>query len=271
MEALKVISWKVIGYSEKVFQACPGEPIRAGGSCDNCARGIRYVVRVRSSEGHEMDVGEDCAVTLAGGIELRDIRAAEREWQRQEYLASPEYSAKVARQMLEKAEAAERASKAREEFAMELEGLELAVNSPNVSDYAKGKISQRISGILSGNAKSDWTNYDARDFLVAYLAALVPPSKPAGKVGDKVEFKAVLEAMIPIESQFGNSYIQKFRASTGESLVWFSAAGEHGPVHIGSVVKIKGTVKSHKEYQGEAQTTLSRCKVVFVEKFETRE
>ncbi len=58
------ITWKVVKFEEKVFQPAPGLPWRAAGCCDKCGQSIRYVVTLKSSDGREMSVGQDCAVTL---------------------------------------------------------------------------------------------------------------------------------------------------------------------------------------------------------------
>lgn len=58
------------GHREIVFQI-PGEPARAGGSCDYCGTGIRDAFIIRSRDGREFKVGSDCVRKVeAGGSRL---------------------------------------------------------------------------------------------------------------------------------------------------------------------------------------------------------
>ena len=51
-----------LGVSEKTYQACPGAPVQAGGTCDYCGMGIRYQATWRSSDGKVFVTGLDCAM-----------------------------------------------------------------------------------------------------------------------------------------------------------------------------------------------------------------
>jgi hypothetical protein len=66
--------FRIVGSFEAVYQACPGAPVQAGGTCDYCANGIRYVCRVRSADGREFNVGCDCAMSV-GDEGLRKVAA----------------------------------------------------------------------------------------------------------------------------------------------------------------------------------------------------
>lgn len=66
-----------------------------------------------------------------------------------------------------------------------------------------------------------------------------------------------VEAIIPIGSHYGVSRLHKMRDPEGHLLVWFASNFEAEP---GDVLSGKGTVKEHKEYKGEKQTVLTRCK-----------
>jgi hypothetical protein len=50
-------------------------------------------------------------------------------------------------------------------------------------------------------------------------------------------------------------------AEDGAVLVWFSKGGPVVKDDVGKAFRIRGTVKAHKEYKGEPQTALSRCKI----------
>lgn len=48
------------GHSEITFQAHPGAPVQAGGSCDYCGTGIRDAFWIKSADGRRFKVGCDC-------------------------------------------------------------------------------------------------------------------------------------------------------------------------------------------------------------------
>jgi hypothetical protein len=53
-----------VGCREETFQACPGAPIKAGGTCDYCGNGIRFKFDVVSADGVKFGVGCDCVNKL---------------------------------------------------------------------------------------------------------------------------------------------------------------------------------------------------------------
>ena len=76
--------FRVTGYGELTYQACPGAPIQPGGSCNYCGTGIRYCANIESSDGQKHVVGLDCVRKTGDGGLLRGItrspeyRAAQR-------------------------------------------------------------------------------------------------------------------------------------------------------------------------------------------------
>jgi hypothetical protein len=52
--------FKVVGCFELKWQAHPGAPVRAGGSCDYCGNAIMYAARIKSADGRTFKVGSDC-------------------------------------------------------------------------------------------------------------------------------------------------------------------------------------------------------------------
>jgi hypothetical protein len=52
--------FRFAGFFEKKFQAHPGAPIQAGGSCDYCGTAIMGCYQVVSSDGRKFKVGCDC-------------------------------------------------------------------------------------------------------------------------------------------------------------------------------------------------------------------
>jgi hypothetical protein len=57
---LGLAPFKYIGFSQSKFQAAPGEPIRAGSSCDYCGTAIMDCYAIESSDGKVFKVGSDC-------------------------------------------------------------------------------------------------------------------------------------------------------------------------------------------------------------------
>jgi hypothetical protein len=76
--------FRCVGYSEIVFQAYPGAPTQAGGSCDYCGTGIRYACHIQGRDGRKFKVGTDCVAKTgdAGLIKSYknrpEVRAANR-------------------------------------------------------------------------------------------------------------------------------------------------------------------------------------------------
>jgi hypothetical protein len=94
-----------------------------------------------------------------------------------------------------------------------------------------------------------------------------PKSNYVGKVGDKISLQAVTITHIAhYETQYGITHIFKIIDSNGAVYVWRTnkshvenSKGEYPAIE--SFTNIKGTIKEHKEYNGEKQTELTRCKV----------
>jgi hypothetical protein len=61
-----------------------------------------------------------------------------------------------------------------------------------------------------------------------------------------------------IQSQY-TSYLQEFVTASGSILKWFSSSTIG--MNPGEVVTLSGTVKTHREFRGAKETTVTRCKV----------
>ena len=88
-----------------------------------------------------------------------------------------------------------------------------------------------------------------------------------GTIGKREVFTLTLEFMRELESEWGVTYLQKFRDAAGNVAVWFGsstldkwddATQTLQTVEIGQVVTVKATVKDHNEREGVKQTILSR-------------
>ena len=78
-----------------------------------------------------------------------------------------------------------------------------------------------------------------------------------GNVGEKITVDIKESKLITSwETLYGWTHLYKFVTTDDNVLVWYASKGFDG-----EPIKITGTVKDHKEYDGEKQTVLTRCKI----------
>jgi len=65
-------------------------------------------------------------------------------------------------------------------------------------------------------------------------------------------------------SDWGVTTIIKMLDSAGHVLVWFSSNAPDGMDVQGNRFRITGTVKEHKEYNGDSETVVTRCKAIAI-------
>ena len=84
-----------------------------------------------------------------------------------------------------------------------------------------------------------------------------------GDVGKKLSVKAVFEKEFSFESCFAYTpttvYVLKFKVGNN-TVVWKTST--HNTLEEGKTYTVSGTIKEHKEYRGDKQTVLTRCRVV---------
>ena len=106
---------------------------------------------------------------------------------------------------------------------------------------------------------------DIDEFIKTQQAKHAPKtaSEYVGKIGDNIESALTLKDIFTYETHFTyygeTNYIYKFSDENGNTLVWKTASFQE--VEIGNTYTIKGKVKEHSEYNGDKQTTLTRCKI----------
>jgi len=83
-----------------------------------------------------------------------------------------------------------------------------------------------------------------------------------GTVGDKVELELTFKKVFWYDTQFGSMSIYIFEDADGHQFKWNTSSGFGTNLEEGDIVKIKGTIKEHSEYNGIKQTVLTRCKLV---------
>nr|CAI9751343.1 hypothetical protein DGKKSRWO_DGKKSRWO_CDS_0063 [uncultured phage]CAI9752226.1 hypothetical protein CVNMHQAP_CVNMHQAP_CDS_0063 [uncultured phage] len=83
-------------------------------------------------------------------------------------------------------------------------------------------------------------------------------SEYVGNIGDKNEFDVVVIKSTGFDGQFGYTFINVFNIKdTNNQLVWTTTTKSY---EVGTQLKIKGTIKDHREYNGVKQTVLTRVK-----------
>jgi hypothetical protein len=93
-------------------------------------------------------------------------------------------------------------------------------------------------------------------------------SKYVGNIGDKVNIELRYINSFSWESEYGIQWLHKFIDSDGNTYTWKTNKildhchnEEYKEVEKGETLKIKGTIKEHKEFNNEKQTVLTRCKI----------
>lgn len=103
----------------------------------------------------------------------------------------------------------------------------------------------------------------------ALEAARKAISQYVGEVGEKVSFcgEFVKAVEFQVADPFGRPdwrHVYTFKDTDGNVFTWFTSSGKYCGHEYGEPVEVTGTVKGHKEYDGEKQTNLLRVKAVFV-------
>ncbi len=81
-------------------------------------------------------------------------------------------------------------------------------------------------------------------------------SRHEGEVGGRIEAVVTVERCVSLESDYGPSHLLAMRDDRGSALSWVTGTRTF---EVGIRLRIQGTVKQHKDYQGEAVTQLTRC------------
>lgn len=86
-----------------------------------------------------------------------------------------------------------------------------------------------------------------------------------GNIKGKIETELIYLNCFSYETQWGTSHIFKFADDKSNIYIWSTNKGlnySNGfSVNEGDKIRIKGTIKEHKEYKGEKQTYITRCKI----------
>lgn len=81
-----------------------------------------------------------------------------------------------------------------------------------------------------------------------------------GEVKERREFVVKLKARKSFENHYGTTRLHTFIDEDGRTLIWWASVDPE--LELDGQYKIKGTIKKHDEYNGWAQTILTRVKVL---------
>ena len=122
---------------------------------------------------------------------------------------------------------------------------------------------------LSFDDVYEWNCYrntaEAKDGAVALVETKLTPaintiSDYVGQCGDRLrDISAVVTSHFSFEGAYGQTNVFRFEDEKKNVYTWFTSTSQS--LQIGDPCLLTGTVKEHKEYKGEKQTILSRCKI----------
>lgn len=106
-----------------------------------------------------------------------------------------------------------------------------------------------------GNDDGTWKDKQTVNAAVNALIFGATESKPIGSIGERLEMIVTVVKASHYETQYGTSTVHTFKDDKGNLLKWSTNAKDWAE---GSIHKIRGTVKEHKENI----TILTRCSEV---------
>lgn len=121
-------------------------------------------------------------------------------------------------------------------------------------------VSARNVGLLV-SAPQAWAKAQERDLVRRKERAEIL-NEYSGEVGDKLELKVTIQSIRYIDGDWGTSTLYVLLGEDRRVYKWFSAKGALGSTTDGTVYTIRGTVKTHEQYNGNLSTVLTRCKVL---------
>ncbi len=109
---------------------------------------------------------------------------------------------------------------------------------------------------LSGIAASIVSAYQREQGRLATAKPSDPSGQVIGRIGERLIVTLTVERINTIETIYGRTNIHMFRDENGNVVKWFASKES---LVIGQTYRVTGTVKTHGEYHGMAETVLTRC------------
>jgi hypothetical protein len=157
----------------------------------------------------------------------------------------------------------ERAQKALKWVAGDLESVksdrELNDYQHNLSVIIRNKYSTTRQAGYAASIINYFERGIARVAERRQAAKAIAHSEHVGNRGERINLQgATIQRIHSFEGNYGTTYIYNM-LHAGNVLCWFASRRQE--VKVGDTINVTGTVKSHGEYKGTNQTTLTRCKL----------
>lgn len=90
----------------------------------------------------------------------------------------------------------------------------------------------------------------------------IKASEYVGEIKDKIDIEATLKFWVNWDSEYGTQTLYSFLDDNNNIFVWKTS--NWLDLEKETKVNLKGTIKDHKEYRGDKQTVLTRCKIAVI-------
>lgn len=270
--------FRCVGFYVSKFCAAPGAPVQPGSACDYCGTGIMNVFSILSADGKASKVGCDCVRKTPDKALIAEVKRFKADAAKKERIAKAK-AEREAYQFKRAAEVAERVAAA----APVLERLDVLAKgshpwrSRTAEDMARRiREGMPISEKMSALIERMWTEEHAIKSHV-------------GEIGQHVDLTLTLTMVyyvgaFAIEGTYSYTHLYRwhFRDTNGNDFVWKTSVSPYDTEGMAfkfpddqdlmerackcpgvpeTLLNVKGTIKKHDRYNGEAQTVLTRCKV----------
>lgn len=256
------------------YQACSGTPSQPAGQCDVCGTNYKYGAVFIDSVGTRFSTGLVCAEKSSreyGQTELADTlkNAKTRlERERRQEKARLVRQARQKEQEQQRAEEVDRITINIEQHAHELDQIAhplkwCAAKGESWMDHIrywldKGMVAKAAQALVEGVEAVQSGQAEPR----LQIPKVSPNAQHVSHVGAEVEIEGTVLARVPIDAQYGPTYIVKVVTDRGDLLSARTTARVLTRA-VGSRVRFRATVKKHDydRYQGCPVTWVTRTKV----------
>ena len=123
------------------------------------------------------------------------------------------------------------------------------------------RIASRRFGIFISSVASYHRHIDKLESIRRQREATAQ-SLYIGELGDRQDFDLTIRSLKYLEGQYGMTTLISFSDQAGNSVKWFASGAK--TYEVGERFVVTGTVKTHGEYQGTKETTITRCKLELI-------
>lgn len=136
----------------------------------------------------------------------------------------------------------------------------VAKGERNLSDYEWNLLNAARSELVSTSQAGVFGSLAQYISRIRVERAAAETGQHVGKVGERLTFTVSVVDTSERFGDFGITHIFNMTDEAGNLVVWF-ASNPCSALKPGATVKLTGTVKAHKVYNGKPQTVVTRCKV----------